>query len=97
MNQHDLPRTKRPTPSDDRPSLSRTQATELIEHIRELALHGPRAEGFSLRLALQQVLEDAGLPPLGVCRGEAHENPYIDNCMCCAPRWGLVGKKVAIR
>lgn len=22
------------------------------------------------------------------CPGEAHENPYIDNCMICAPRWG---------
>lgn len=22
------------------------------------------------------------------CEGEAHSNPYIDNCMMCAPRWG---------
>lgn len=22
------------------------------------------------------------------CEGEAHSNPYIDNCMVCAPRWG---------
>lgn len=22
------------------------------------------------------------------CPGEAHENPHIDNCMLCAPRWG---------
>ena len=24
------------------------------------------------------------------CPGEAHGNPYIDNCSTCAPRWGLV-------
>lgn len=24
------------------------------------------------------------------CHGEAHKNPYADNCMICAPRWELV-------
>ena len=24
------------------------------------------------------------------CPGEAHSNPNIDNCMVCAPRWGVV-------
>ncbi len=24
------------------------------------------------------------------CPGEAHGNPYIDNCMVCAPRWGRI-------
>lgn len=24
------------------------------------------------------------------CTGEAHSNPYVDNCMLCAPRWGLI-------
>ncbi len=24
------------------------------------------------------------------CPGDAHSNPYIDNCMICAPRWGIV-------
>lgn len=24
------------------------------------------------------------------CPGEAHENPFIDNCGICAPRWGEV-------
>lgn len=31
--------------------------------------------------------EEAGLVP---CNGEAHSNPYIDNCMVCAPRWGTM-------
>lgn len=29
--------------------------------------------------------EEAGLVE---CPGEAHSNPFIDNCMLCAPRWG---------
>jgi hypothetical protein len=24
------------------------------------------------------------------CPGEAHENPHIDNCGICAPKWGVV-------
>jgi hypothetical protein len=24
------------------------------------------------------------------CNGEAHRNPFIDHCMVCAPRWGVV-------
>jgi hypothetical protein len=24
------------------------------------------------------------------CPGAAHENPHIDNCATCAPRWGWV-------
>lgn len=24
------------------------------------------------------------------CAGEAHKNPFIDNCGMCAPRWGEV-------
>lgn len=27
---------------------------------------------------------------LVACHGEAHDNPYIDHCLVCAPRWGLV-------
>jgi hypothetical protein len=35
-----------------------------------------------------------GIEPLARCRGAAHENPHIDNCMTCAPRWGWTGEKV---
>jgi hypothetical protein len=27
------------------------------------------------------------------CHGEAHSNPFIDNCGVCMPRWGLVEVK----
>ncbi len=26
------------------------------------------------------------------CHGEAHSNPFIDNCMVCAPQWGIILK-----
>lgn len=51
-------------------------------------------EGLTVRQARQQ-----GHYPFGYCRdgfkliqcdGDAHSNPYIDNCMVCAPRWGWV-------
>jgi hypothetical protein len=27
---------------------------------------------------------------LKACEGAAHSNPHIDNCMRCAPFWGVV-------
>jgi len=27
------------------------------------------------------------------CKGEAHSNAFIDNCMVCAPLWGKVLKE----
>jgi hypothetical protein len=35
-----------------------------------------------------------GIKPLERCPGEAHENPNIDGCMMCAPRWGWTGETV---
>ena len=45
---------------------------------------GKRIEGHWFRLAPR---EETGLEP---CPGEAHTNPFIDNCMICAPRWGEI-------
>jgi len=51
------------------------------------------------RLTLRQARQLATTPHRGYCRdgfklvqcdGEAHDNPHIDNCMQCAPRWGWV-------
>lgn len=33
---------------------------------------------------------NAPVRTVSVCTGEAHGNPYIDNCWSCAPRWGVV-------
>ena len=27
------------------------------------------------------------------CTGEAHSNPYIDNCGVCMPQWGWIAKR----
>ncbi len=29
------------------------------------------------------------------CPGEAHSNPWIDNCMICAPKWGEIPEREA--
>lgn len=29
-----------------------------------------------------------GIEPLVACEGEAHGNPFIDNCTLCMPQWG---------
>lgn len=31
------------------------------------------------------------------CSGEAHSNPYIDNCGVCMPHWGSVHRDVKVR
>lgn len=71
--------------------MKRSQAEKLIDRIREIAAK-PTAD-----IALIRALEDAGIGPLVKCEGEAHSNPFIDNCMTCAPRWGFVGKAVKVR
>jgi len=42
-------------------------------------------EGGKLFVVVERVVTGAEK-----CPGEAHENPYVDNCMRCAPRWGVV-------
>jgi hypothetical protein len=43
------------------------------------------AEGTKYKLVERE--QEPGLFP---CPGEAHSNPFIDNCMMCAPRWGQI-------
>lgn len=31
------------------------------------------------------------------CTGEAHSNPYVDNCGVCMPLWGWVSTPVRVR
>lgn len=68
--------------------MKRSQAADLIDRIRQLA--ATQAEGTT---GLRSILLSAGLPPLEPCNGEAHRNPFIDNCSQCAPRWGFLGPK----
>lgn len=70
--------------------LTRRQARELIEAVREYAQNTPDEQG------LANLLARFGVHPLIECPGEAHRNPHIDNCALCAPRWGWVGESINV-
>lgn len=70
--------------------MKRSEAAKLIDRIREIAAK-PTAD-----IALIRALQEADVEPLEPCQGEAHSNPFIDNCHRCAPRWGFVGKAVKV-
>ena len=72
--------------------MRRKQATALIDELRVLAdEYRAGASPVATANKLSWFLLEAGLPPLTPCPGEAHSNPFIDNCHTCAPRWGWVG------
>lgn len=83
--------------------MRRKQAAALIDDIRVLAAQAqavaelPAGQVHAGILDnLLELLERAGLKPLEPCGGEAHSNPFIDNCMRCAPRWGWLGGKEVV-
>lgn len=79
--------------------IKRSQAAEIIEEIR-LVLAKTEADtskNESLLRNLSEVFESHGIHALKECDGEAHSNPFIDNCGCCAPRWGFTGTFVRVR
>jgi hypothetical protein len=81
------------TAAHDVPHLmARSRAAKLLDDIRQALARRDSAETIENFIQRQY-----GIDPLLPCRGEAHSNAYIDNCMCCAPRWGHVGKGIKIR
>ncbi len=72
--------------------LKRGRAADVIDMVRSrLADRKPPEE-------IEAELEgEFGIEPLRKCSGEAHSNPFIDNCPQCAPRWGVVGARVNVR
>ncbi len=72
--------------------MKRSQAGELIDRIREVAAN-TNLDPASSMVNIRALLLRAGLIPLQPCGGEAHSNPFIDNCPRCAPRWEFVGAK----
>lgn len=77
--------------------MTRKVAARMIEDIRTM-LAGAKANpaGANLARDLDVLLSRAGIPALEACTGEAHSNAHIDNCGCCAPRWGWTGDAVKI-
>jgi hypothetical protein len=74
--------------------MKRSHAASLIDELREaLATYESDGKGSDLHRRLTDALAFYGIAPLGRCEGEAHSNPFIDNCHRCAPRWGFIGAK----
>lgn len=74
--------------------MSRSEAATFIETVRRILAED---EGADVAVALRHAVADLHIEPLQPCKGEAHRNAYIDNCMSCAPRWGWVGAVVKVR
>lgn len=72
--------------------MRRSRAADLIDEIRQLAAETDRDPATAMA-HIRAKLEAAGLFPLIACTGEAHANPFIDNCPRCMPRWGWCGPK----
>jgi hypothetical protein len=81
-------------------TIRRRDAARLLDRwLEHLALwEDPdfRPDAAAIVRALAADIERAQLTKLAPCRGEAHSNPHIDNCLTCAPRWGFVGPKVKV-
>lgn len=69
--------------------LRRSRAADLIDKVRAALAARQSPEDIEAMLARQY-----GIEPLKGCNGAAHDNPYIDNCGTCMPRWGWTGEKV---
>jgi hypothetical protein len=67
-------------------------ATEIIEEIRLLLAERKSAEQIESVLKLVY-----GIAPIYKCLGEAHSNPFIDNCGSCMPRWGWSGPRIIVK
>jgi hypothetical protein len=72
-------------------SLKRNEAADLLDKIRVMLAERIKPEDIEARLE-----KDKGIAPLQACGGEAHGNPFIDNCHGCAPRWGWTGPRLKV-
>jgi hypothetical protein len=97
-------KTRKPRkPAPNTQYVSRHQAEAVIESLRAAVINKHLPE--PTRQFAQQLLDvylayDVDGKRVGMlaeCNGDAHSNAFIDNCMCCAPRWGTVGVFVKVR
>lgn len=73
--------------------ITTAELTRLEKVARELRLMrdftaGNGTETSGEARMLLRVVERAIEAVMVPCGGEAHSNPHIDHCGCCAPRWG---------
>lgn len=87
--------------------MSRKDAARFIDSVRLfLAKHKVRIANGDTRAAadhatvmvLENMLRCSGIPEYQECSGEAHHNPFIDNCgVCMNAHWGFSGKNVKVK
>lgn len=77
-----------------RVNLTAKRAAHIIDAIRALAASGQLGDVAGRIVA--NTLRNEGIDPLVRCAGEAHQNPNVDHCGKCAPRWGALGEAVTV-
>ena len=81
--------------------VSRKEAAFFIERMLELAMQHDEIESREdierLRDDFLRSVRELGLEIPRRCHGEAHNNPNIDHCMSCMPRWGIVMTTVKVK
>jgi len=80
--------------------IKRKDAAALLDDIMDLIAHEVHGCGHppaDWALTLQRLLSDRGLTIPRPCNGDAHSNPYIDNCGVCMPNWGWIGSVTKVK
>ena len=80
--------------------IKRKDAAALIDRLlQEVAdeIHGAGQPPSKWAEDFQVIFKAYGLTIPRPCTGEAHSNPYIDNCGVCMPRWGWVGGETKVK
>lgn len=79
--------------------IKRKDAVELIEYVAQLLGRSEesRVEPVEALEHIKRKLQTLGVQPAKPCMGDAHSNPYIDNCAVCAPNWGWIQAKVKVK
>ena len=69
---------------------ARKNASKLINDIREALYNNSLRE-------VEEAFARQGIELFTKCTGEAHSRPAdYDNCMVCAPHWGISGLEVKV-
>ena len=88
---------KRTTRTQD---ISRKQAAELINGLLlrlDQFTRTTDADRGQVLASLFDMVDYYGLQVPRPCSGEAHGNPFIDNCMVCMPHWGTILTPVKVK
>lgn len=76
-------------------SITKANAEIVLDEINEI-ISNP-GTSFKSKIGLITCIMNSKIKPLKVCKGEAHSNAYIDHCLICAPRYGLIGPQVKVK